>query len=673
MSSSTTHVLPLSASIAEKLTVEPGVPAPMSGSWYAHEGEYTGGSQVMFALPATIGFEPRVLSFDMLTVGPHFLTCQARIEDGDRKVLWASGFSPLTHCQTRIVLRLGKIDWSKAKQLVLAINRKTQPRERFCFGSVQLRTDAPPRLEKPLAPNGPLTDAFGQSPHHGRKGAIRNTDELVTHLTRRRDAAVKASAPDDFNRWGGWKERRVEATGYFRTHHDGRRWWLVDPDGHLFWSAGLDCVHPLVDHEAVVVSPTMDLRSVIDLPETNGLLASAWRNNVYRGFAHRELNHLQMNFMRAFGAKWHEAWRDTALGDIRGWGFNTAGAWSDEAAACARGVPYCRVLDLNFRFPRTPLISGAFPDVFHPNLEQDARDIAEPLWHTSYDPAMLGYFMQNEPGASWTCPEREGPAVTMMQQTPHCASRKKLAEILKERYGTDAALAAAWGVPATFAAVADGPWTLPLNPGAMRDLADFSAVMASRLINVVAAACRRADPFHLNLGIRWWSFPPIWVLKAMQDPNVDVVSFNYYQPKPAMVTYGYTSPEPGAEEMVEKLHKPFIIGEWHFGAYDGGLPGAGLNAVPSQEDRGQAYRYYVENAAATPWCVGCHWFNLYDRSVLGGWGSNENQNIGFLDLCHRPHDAIVAAATQTHRRLYRLAAGLETPCSKPAPQIFPSR
>ena len=43
---------------------------------------------------------------------------------------------------------------------------------------------------------------------------------------------------EGFSRWGGWKERRVDATGFFRTHHDGTRWWLVDPDGHLFWSSG---------------------------------------------------------------------------------------------------------------------------------------------------------------------------------------------------------------------------------------------------------------------------------------------------------------------------------------------------------------------------------------------------------------------------------------------------
>jgi hypothetical protein len=29
---------------------------------------------------------------------------------------------------------------------------------------------------------------------------------------------------------------------YFRVQKEGDGWWLVDPDGHAFWSNGPDCV-----------------------------------------------------------------------------------------------------------------------------------------------------------------------------------------------------------------------------------------------------------------------------------------------------------------------------------------------------------------------------------------------------------------------------------------------
>jgi len=40
---------------------------------------------------------------------------------------------------------------------------------------------------------------------------------------------------------------KFEATGFFKAHHDGKRWWLVAPDGYAFWSSGLDCVRPDTD------------------------------------------------------------------------------------------------------------------------------------------------------------------------------------------------------------------------------------------------------------------------------------------------------------------------------------------------------------------------------------------------------------------------------------------
>ena len=38
---------------------------------------------------------------------------------------------------------------------------------------------------------------------------------------------------------------------------------------------------------------------------------------------------------------------------------------------------------------------------------------------------------------------------------------------------------------------------------------------------------------------------------------------------------------------------PVMIGEFHFGAIDAGLPSTGLKAVPDQHERAKAYRYYL--------------------------------------------------------------------------------
>jgi hypothetical protein len=82
--------------------------------------------------------------------------------------------------------------------------------------------------------------------------------------------------------------------------------------------------------------------------------------------------------------------------------------------------------------------------------------------------------------------------------------------------------------------------------------------------------------------------------------------------------------------------------------------------VPTQSDRGRAYRAYLESAAAGQWCVGAHWFTLYDQSAIGRF-DGENYNIGLLDVCHRPYARLVEAARASHARMYAVAAGQEPP------------
>jgi hypothetical protein len=103
------------------------------------------------------------------------------------------------------------------------------------------------------------------------------------------------------------------------------------------------------------------------------------------------------------------------------------------------------------------------------------------------------------------------------------------------------------------------------------------------------------------------------------------------------------------------------IGEWHFGALDAGLPASGIGHVRDQAGRGQAYRGYLEDAAAKPWCIGAHWFTLYDESALGRF-DGENGNIGFLDVCNRAYEPLAEAARLSHARLYDLARGRVEPC-----------
>ncbi len=78
-------------------------------------------------------------------------------------------------------------------------------------------------------------------------------------------------------------------------------------------------------------------------------------------------------------------------------------------------------------------------------------------------------------------------------------------------------------------------------------------------------------------------------------------------------------------------------------------------------------------ATALPWCVGTHWFTLYDRNALYCPPSNENDHAGFMDLTQQRHEALCAAAREIHERLYDTASGREPPDHADVKYLFPSR
>ena len=169
---------------------------------------------------------------------------------------------------------------------------------------------------------------------------------------------------------------------------------------------------------------------------------------------------------------------------------------------------------------------------------------------------------------------------------------------------------------------------------------------------ILSDECKKADPHHLNLGVRYYTVPHKWAVKGMK--KFDVFSMNCYREK---------VPLEACKQIHELLNQPTIIGEFHFGALDVGLPSPGLMHLKNQRDRAKAYQVYTEDAAANPYLVGVHYFTQYDESALGRF-DGENYNIGFLDVCNRPYKEFCAAAKSTHKKIYQLADGSEKPFSE---------
>src|SRR5690606_23919629 len=192
----------------------------------------------------------------------------------------------------------------------------------------------------------------------------------------------------------------------------------------------------------------------------------------------------------------------------------------------------------------------------------------------------------------------------------------------------------------------EGEWTMPFTEAAKADLADFSAILVEKYFGTLSAACKAVDPNHLNLGIRYHTVPPHWAVQGMR--SFDVFSINCYRDR---------VPADDLKAIHDLLNMPTMIGEWHMGALDVGLPATGVGPrVRDQAARGQAYRVYLENAAVIPHCVGVHHFTHYDQSALGRF-DGETYNIGFYDVCNQPYTPLVYAARAAHEKMYPIALG----------------
>jgi hypothetical protein len=136
----------------------------------------------------------------------------------------------------------------------------------------------------------------------------------------------------------------------------------------------------------------------------------------------------------------------------------------------------------------------------------------------------------------------------------------------------------------------------------------------------------------------------------------DVFSINCYQMEPAFDTI---------DTIAARCKKPVMIGEYHFGALDRGMPATGLRGVASQAERGVAYRRYLETGAANPNLVGAHYFTLNDQALLGRF-DGENYQIGFVDCCHTPYGELVEQAIQAHQNMSGAMRGSLPPFAQKA-------
>ena len=377
------------------------------------------------------------------------------------------------------------------------------------------------------------------------------------------------------------------ATGYFTTGQDKKgRWYLVTPQGNPFYASGVDSV----DIDGSGTDQVTGQDPYYD-----------WEQTAYPSTA---------------------AWATATVAQLRSWGFNTLGPYSDDT-------------DLRSQMPYEVQLSmaGNSDDWFDPSFVTNADEVAAtqvaPL---ANDPNVIGYFTDSE--LDW------GPLLG----SGSCTYTTALACYLNLPAGSPGQIEAE-------------QYDNPPNPSG------FLLALADHYFQVTTAAVRMYDTHHLILGVKaeGQEIEPN-LLEAAAANGVNVFSIEDYVLWPgfdqAAQKFGtnegapYLAVDPNLADLAGDFNGPFMIGEYSFMAYQPQTPDTlpGIYEVASNQ---AARTSEYENFAAplyedAPWLIGDDWFQYVDEPANGRTGDGENDNFGLVDVNGNPYTDLVSGVQLLH-------------------------
>jgi hypothetical protein len=533
----------------------------------------------------------------------------------------------------------GTIDPKNVTQLLVFVS---QPKQDHAFEIRDLRATGdytpPTAWVSDADPFFPFMDTLGQYRHKDWPGKTHSVAELAEKRTAEAEELTRQPGPAGWDKYGGWANGpQLEATGFFRAQKYEGKWWLVDPEGRLFFSQGIDCVR-MLDATPIEERETWFADFPGRQPEFAAFLSRGYvLKGHYAGRTVETFSFSGANLVRKYGADWERICPVLIHQRLRSWGINTIGNWSDAATCGLRRTPYTDAVNSG----RVRMIEGSegywgkFPDVFDASFAASAqRGMAGKAGGSANDPWCLGYFSDNE--MSWG--DEISLGLAALRSPADQAAKKALVADLQAKYGDIERLNQAWGTH-------HGSWDAllqsrqaPDKTRAGADLTAFYTRTAEQYFRIVREAIKAVAPHQLYLGCRFAWVNPLAATAAAK--YCDVVSYNIYQRSVADFRFN------GGADV------PLIIGEFHFGALDRGQFHTGLVPTASQAARAQAYRDYVRGALRHPQFVGCHWFQYQDEPTTGRTYDEENYQIGFVDVADTPYAELIAASRGLADELY---------------------
>lgn len=489
----------------------------------------------------------------------------------------------------------------------------------------------------------PFVDKYGQFKFKEWPGKVHSDAEMLKAAQEEQKELAAHPAPADRDRFGGWtKGGKHEATGHFRTEKIDGKWWLIDPDGNLFWSHGVVRVTP-----SSAITP-LDGRKFYfeNLPSKDDPFAQFYKTQDKLLKPYYDKRNIKetydfsaANIYRKYGKDWRAKYAESAHKRLRSWGLNTIANSSDSAIFLQRKTPYVDRFEV-----KGPALAGSdswwwpfrdpFEKAFRENVKQNLKERKEQL----NDPWCIGFFVDNE--LYWGG-DTDLAKCTLMSEA-NAAAKQVFAEELKKKYSNDIKkLNESW--KSTYADWKDflAKKEVPQKAN-VDDLKDFTRRIAEEYFKAIRDEIKQLAPNKLYMGCRFSGSNTLALNAASK--YCDIISYNVYRNN----LKGFSLPN--------GIDKPIMVGEWHFGAIDRGLFHPSLIMKADQNARGQAYYDYAKSALENPNVIGIHWHQFSDQAVTGRF-DGENFQVGMTDVCDNPYPETIKKIREIGYPLYEIRQG----------------
>jgi len=472
----------------------------------------------------------------------------------------------------------------------------------------------------------PGCDGGGDDDSTGDDDVVGDDDDSGTPGDDDDSAADPCTAPEGeitFDAHGGDERVQLEATGFFRAEKVCERWWLVTPEGHPFYSQGVNNITPYGD--------TGLETGVANYAET---VADEYESL--------------------------DAWADTAVERLAAWSLNTAGCWSNADLMFPR-MPYAYSLGL----ASDDWVEGTVADYFDPDWIAEVEANAAAAADRATDPDLIGYFIDNE--IRWG-PDWRGfdTLLQLYLELPAGAAGKDVAvqlllDELGDVDGINDLLGTAFADEDALREATEGWDALDHDCGGIAaDLTTaFLTLAADQYFAVATHAIRAHDADHMILGNREVSVTTRLEVYQAAEPYLDAFSINNYVffdvvSEGAIELSGSLDPADGFAALHGYVDMPILITEFGFRADDSGLPNSWPPQYPTldtQEDRADAFEEYAVEHQAVPWIVGYHWFEWVDQPPDGRFDGEDN-NWGLVSEQDEVYEAVTGRMAEVNPRVW---------------------